>query len=192
MAIIMGTAGHIDHGKTTLIQALTGIQCDRLTEEKKRGITIELGFAFFDLPEKNGQKLRMGIIDVPGHEKFIKNMVAGAYGIDFVLLVIAADEGVMPQTREHLEICSLLGIQNGIIALTKKDMVDHEMLELAKEDIQEFVKGSFWNMPRFFLFPPIRAKAWKNSSRLLSKKIILYAPNAGIIFFVCPSTGFSA
>lgn len=121
MAIIMGTAGHIDHGKTTLIQALTGIQCDRLTEEKKRGITIELGFAFFDLPEKNGQKLRMGIIDVPGHEKFIKNMVAGAYGIDFVLLVIAADEGVMPQTREHLEICSLLGIQNGIIALTKKE-----------------------------------------------------------------------
>ncbi len=111
MAIIMGTAGHIDHGKTTLIQALTGIQCDRLAEEKKRGITIELGFAFFDLPEKNGQKLRMGIIDVPGHEKFIKNMVAGAYGIDFVLLVIAADEGVMPQTREHLEICSLLGIQ---------------------------------------------------------------------------------
>ncbi len=143
MAIIMGTAGHIDHGKTTLIQALTGIQCDRLTEEKKRGITIELGFAFFDLPEKNGQKLRMGIIDVPGHEKFIKNMVAGAYGIDFVLLVIAADEGVMPQTREHLEICSLLGIQDGIIALTKKDMVDHEMLELAKEDIQEFVKDSF-------------------------------------------------
>ncbi len=138
MAIIMGTAGHIDHGKTTLIQALTGIQCDRLAEEKKRGITIELGFAFFDLPEKNGQKLRMGIIDVPGHEKFIKNMVAGAYGIDFVLLVIAADEGVMPQTREHLEICSLLGIQDGIIALTKKDMVDHEMLELAKEDIQEF------------------------------------------------------
>lgn len=143
MALVMGTAGHIDHGKTTLIQALTGIQCDRLAEEKKRGITIELGFAYFDLPEKNGQSVRMGIIDVPGHEKFVKNMVAGANGIDFVLLVIAADEGVMPQTREHLEICSLLNIREGIIAVTKKDMVDDEMLELAKEDIKEFVKGTF-------------------------------------------------
>ena len=170
MAIIMGTAGHIDHGKTTLIQALTGIQCDRLTEEKKRGITIELGFAFFDLPEKNGQKLRMGIIDVPGHEKFIKNMVAGAYGIDFVLLVIAADEGVMPQTREHLEICSLLGIQNGIIALTKKTWLTMKCLSLQKRIFRSSSKALFWNMPRFFLFPPIRAKAWKNSSRLLSKK----------------------
>ena len=192
MAIIMGTAGHIDHGKTTLIQALTGIQCDRLTEEKKRGITIELGFAFFDLPEKNGQKLRMGIIDVPGHEKFIKNMVAGAYGIDFVLLVIAADEGVMPQTREHLEICSLLGIQNGIIALTKKDMVDHEMLELAKEDIQEFVKGSFLEHAPIFPVSSHTGEGLEELKQAIIEKIILYAPNAGIIFFVCPSTGFSA
>lgn len=143
MAIVMGTAGHIDHGKTTLIHALTGIQCDRLAEEKKRGITIELGFAFFDLPEKNGQQIRMGIIDVPGHEKFVKNMVAGAQGIDFVLLVIAADEGVMPQTREHAEICSLLNIQEGIIALTKIDTVDAEMLELVKNDIREFTRGTF-------------------------------------------------
>ena len=143
MAIVMGTAGHIDHGKTTLIHALTGIQCDRLAEEKKRGITIELGFAWFDLPDKNGQTIRMSIIDVPGHEKFIKNMVAGAQGIDFVLLVIAADEGVMPQTREHIEICSLLNIQDGIIALTKIDTVDPEMIELAKSDIQEAVKGTF-------------------------------------------------
>lgn len=143
MAIVMGTAGHIDHGKTTLIHALTGIDCDRLEEEKKRGITIELGFAYLDLPDKNGQPVRMSIIDVPGHEKFIKNMVAGAQGIDFVLLVIAADEGVMPQTREHVEICSLLNIQEGIIALTKIDTVDPEMLELAKNDIQELTKGTF-------------------------------------------------
>lgn len=150
MAIVMGTAGHIDHGKTTLIHALTGIQCDRLSEEKKRGITIELGFAWFDLPEKNGQHIRMGIVDVPGHEKFIKNMVAGAQGIDFVLLVIAADEGVMPQTREHIEICSLLNIQDGIIALTKIDTVDKEMLELAQNDVREFTKGTFLeNAPIF-------------------------------------------
>ncbi len=150
MALVMGTAGHIDHGKTTLVHALTGIQCDRLAEEKKRGITIELGFAYFDLPEKNGQSVRMGIIDVPGHEKFVKNMVAGASGIDFVLLVIAADEGVMPQTREHLEICSLLNIRDGMIALTKKDTVDEEMLELAKEDIKDFVQGTFLeNAPIF-------------------------------------------
>lgn len=143
MAIVMGTAGHIDHGKTTLIHALTGIECDRLAEEQKRGITIELGFAWFDLQDKNGQPVRMSIIDVPGHEKFIKNMVAGAQGIDFVLLVIATDEGVMPQTREHVEICSLLNIQDGIIALTKIDTVDPEMVELAKNDIQEFTKGTF-------------------------------------------------
>lgn len=150
MAIVMGTAGHIDHGKTTLIHALTGTWCDRLKEEKKRGITIELGFAWFDLPEKNGQHIRMGIIDVPGHEKFVKNMVAGAQGIDFVLLVIAADEGVMPQTREHLEICSLLNIQDGIIALTKIDTVDKEMLALAHNDVREFTKGTFLeNAPIF-------------------------------------------
>ena len=150
MAIIMGTAGHIDHGKTSLIKALTGIHCDRLEEEKKRGITIELGFAYFDFIKKNNEKVRMGIIDVPGHEKFVKNMVAGANGIDFVLLVIAADEGVMPQTREHLEICSLLNINDGIIVLTKKDMVDDDLLALAKEDVREFVQGSFLeNAPIF-------------------------------------------
>jgi len=150
MALVMGTAGHIDHGKTSLIRVLTGINCDRLQEEKKRGITIELGFAFFDLPEKNGSQSRMGVVDVPGHERFVRNMVAGATGIDFVLLVIAADEGVMPQTREHLEICSILNIQHGIIALTKIDMVDDELLELAKEDVYDFIKGSFLeNAPIF-------------------------------------------
>jgi len=139
MPIIMGTAGHIDHGKTTLIRALSGIDCDRLKDEKKRGITIELGFAFLDLP--GGE--RLGIVDVPGHEKFVKNMVAGAAGIDFVLLTVAADEGVMPQTREHLEICSLLGIDNGLVALTKTDAVDEELLELATEDLKDFLSGTF-------------------------------------------------
>ncbi len=137
--IILGTAGHIDHGKTSLIKAISGTDTDRLKEEKERGITIELGFASLDLP--GGQHL--GIVDVPGHEKFVKNMVAGATGIDIVLMVIAADEGVMPQTREHMEICTLLGIQHGLIAMTKTDMVDEEWLELALEDIREFSQGTF-------------------------------------------------
>ncbi len=139
MAVIMGTAGHIDHGKTALVKALTGIDCDRLSEEKRRGITIELGFAYADLP--GGE--RMGIVDMPGHERFVRTMVAGASGIDFVLLVIAADEGVMPQTREHLDICTLLGVRHGLVALTKIDLVDEEMLELAREDVTVFLRGSF-------------------------------------------------
>ena len=137
--IILGTAGHIDHGKTSLIKAVTGIETDRLKEEKERGITIELGFASLDLP--SGEHL--GIVDVPGHEKFVKNMVAGATGIDIVVMVIAADEGVMPQTREHMEICTLLGVQHGLIAMTKTDMVDEEWLELALEDIREFSQETF-------------------------------------------------
>ena len=139
MPVIMGTAGHIDHGKTTLVKALTGIDCDRLAEEKKRGITIELGFAFMELPGGH----RIGVVDVPGHERFVKNMVAGAAGIDFVVLVIAADEGVMPQTREHLEICSLLGIKKGVVALTKVDMVDQEWLALVTEDVRTFLAPTF-------------------------------------------------
>jgi len=137
--IILGTAGHIDHGKTALIKAVTGIDTDRLKEEKLRGITIELGFASIDLP--SGQHL--GIIDVPGHEKFIKNMVAGATGIDIVAMVIAADEGVMPQTREHMEICTLLEIKQGLVVLTKTDLVDEEWLELVIEDVNEFTRGTF-------------------------------------------------
>ena len=137
--IILGTAGHIDHGKTTLIKALTGINTDRLKEEQARGITIELGFAFLDLP--SGQHI--GIVDVPGHEKFVKNMVAGASGIDLVTLVIAADEGVMPQTREHMEICTLLGVRHGFVVLTKTDLVDEEWLELVTEDIRDFTRGTF-------------------------------------------------
>jgi len=137
--IILGTAGHIDHGKTSLIKAVTGVNTDRLKEEQERGITIELGFASMDLP--GGRHL--GIVDVPGHEKFVKNMVAGATGIDMVSMVIAADEGVMPQTREHMEICALLGIQHGLIALTKTDLVDEEWMELVTEDIREFFRGTF-------------------------------------------------
>ncbi|MCG8634911.1 MAG: selenocysteine-specific translation elongation factor [Desulfobacterales bacterium] len=137
--IILGTAGHIDHGKTSLVKALTGIETDRLKEEKERGITIELGFASLDLP--SGQHI--GIVDMPGHEKFVKNMVAGSSGIDVVTMVIAADEGVMPQTREHMEICNLMGISHGMIALTKTDLVDEDLLELALDDINDFVQGTF-------------------------------------------------
>ncbi|WP_054030300.1 selenocysteine-specific translation elongation factor [Desulfatitalea tepidiphila] len=137
--IILGTAGHIDHGKTTLIKALTGINTDRLKEEKLRGITIELGFAHLELP--SGQ--RLGIVDVPGHEKFVKNMVAGATGIDLVALVIAADEGIMPQTREHMEICTLLGIRHGVVVITKRDMVDEEWLAMVQEEIADFTRGTF-------------------------------------------------
>ncbi len=139
MSVVMGTAGHIDHGKTTLVRALTGIDCDRLEEEKRRGITIELGFAHWRLPDGS----ELGIVDVPGHEKFVRNMVAGASGIDFVLLVVAADEGVMPQTREHLEICSLLGIRHGLVALTKIDTVDADMIRLAGEDVRAELAGTF-------------------------------------------------
>jgi len=137
--IILGTAGHIDHGKTSLIKAVTGINTDRLKEEQVRGITIELGFAFIELP--SGQ--RLGIVDVPGHEKFVKNMVAGATGIDIVALVIAADEGIMPQTREHMEICSLLDIKFGLVVLTKVDLVDEEWLELVNDEVKEFVRNTF-------------------------------------------------
>jgi len=137
--IILGTAGHVDHGKTSLIKALTGIETDRLKEEKKRGITIELGFAHLDLPCGH----RLGIVDVPGHEKFIRNMVAGAAGMDLVAFIIAADEGIMPQTVEHFDICKLLGVKDGLIILTKKDMVDEEWLEMVAEEVRDFFKDSF-------------------------------------------------
>ena len=137
--VILGTAGHIDHGKTTLIKALTGRETDNLKEEKQRGISINLGFTYFDLPSKK----RVGIVDVPGHEKFIKNMLAGACGIDIVLLVIAADEGVMPQTIEHLDILNYLDVKKGIIVLTKCDLVDEEFIELVKDDVREKTRGLF-------------------------------------------------
>ncbi len=135
---ILGTAGHIDHGKTSLVRAMTGIDTDRLPEEKKRGITIDIGFARLDLGD-----VRLGVVDVPGHERFIKNMVAGASGVDLVLLVVAADDSVMPQTREHLEILQLLGVRHGAIALTKIDLVDRDWLELVEEDVRSLVEGTF-------------------------------------------------
>jgi len=137
-SIIVGTAGHIDHGKSTLIEALTGTHPDRLEEEKRRGITIDLGFAFLE-----DQGVRYGFVDVPGHERFVKNMLAGASGIDLVLLVIAADELIKPQTREHFDICRLLGVQRGVIALTKSDLADSDTRELARLEIEEYVKGTF-------------------------------------------------
>ncbi len=137
--VILGTAGHIDHGKTSLVKALTGVDTDRLKEEKERGITIELGFTFLDLPSG----IRLGIVDMPGHERFVKHMVAGAWGIDLVALVIAADEGVMPQTREHLDICTLLKVKKGLIVLTKMDLVDQELLEMVKEEVIEVVSNTF-------------------------------------------------
>src|SRR5467141_701993 len=137
-SVIVGTAGHIDHGKSTLVEALTGTHPDRLVEEKRRGITIDLGFAFL---EKNG--VRFGFVDVPGHERFTSNMLAGAAGIDVLLLVIAADESIKPQTREHFDICRLLGVKRGVVALTKSDLVDADTLELVRLETEEFLRGSF-------------------------------------------------
>jgi selenocysteine-specific elongation factor len=146
-SIIVGTAGHIDHGKTTLVKALTGIDADRLEEEKRRGITIDLGFAHMDLPTPNGETLRLGFVDVPGHERFVRNMLAGVGGIDLVLLVIAADEAIKPQTREHFDILQLLGVQRGITVLTKSDAVDAETLDVVRLEVEEFLRGTFLEHP---------------------------------------------
>lgn len=137
--VIIGTAGHVDHGKTCLIRALTGIDTDRLKEEKKRGITIELGFAYLDFPDGR----RVGIVDVPGHEKFVKNMLAGAGGMDLAMLVVAADEGIMPQTVEHLDILSILGISRGVVVITKTDLAEPELVELVEEEVKELTEGTF-------------------------------------------------
>src|ERR1700693_6143730 len=136
--VIVGTAGHIDHGNSTLVEALTGTNPDRLEEEKRRGITIDLGFAFLDLGA-----VRLGFVDVPGHERFVRNMLAGVGGIDLVLLVIAADESIKPQTREHFDILQLLGVQRGITVLTKSDAVDEETLNVVKLEVEDFLRGSF-------------------------------------------------
>ena len=146
-SIIVGTAGHIDHGKTALVKALTGIDADRLDEEKRRGITIDLGFAHMDLPAPNGETLRLGFVDVPGHERFVRNMLAGVGGIDLVLLVIAADEAIKPQTREHFDILQLLGVRRGITVLTKSDAVDAETLDVVRLEVEEFLRGTFLDIP---------------------------------------------
>ncbi|HYA27140.1 MAG TPA: selenocysteine-specific translation elongation factor, partial [Thermodesulfovibrionales bacterium] len=161
--IILGTAGHIDHGKSSLVKALTGIDPDRLKEEKERGITIDLGFA--DLTYPDG--LTVGIVDVPGHEKLVRNMLAGAGGIDLVLLVIAADEGIMPQSREHLAICNLLKIKSGLVALTKTDLVEQEWLELVTDEVTDFVNGTFLEGADII---PVSSKTGQNLN-LLKEKI---------------------
>ena len=137
--IVVGTAGHIDHGKSTLIKVLTGVNPDRLKEEKERGITIDLGFASLRL----GDRLRVGFVDVPGHERFVKNMLAGVGGIDAVLLVVAANESIMPQTREHFDICRLLSIPRGMVVITKCDLVEREIVELVQLELQDYLRGSF-------------------------------------------------
>jgi selenocysteine-specific elongation factor len=174
--IILGTAGHIDHGKSSLVKALTGIDPDRLKEEKERGITLDLGFASLDLPGGN----RLGIVDVPGHEGLIKNMLAGVGGIDIVMLVIAADEGIMPQTREHLAICDLLRVKKGIIVLTKMDMVEKDWLALVTDEVRDFVKGTFLEKS---LIVPVSSKTGENLPTLvqdlarLSNEVSPKSPN---------------
>jgi len=164
--IIIGTAGHIDHGKTALVKALTGIDTDRLKEEKERGITIDIGFANLVLPSG----ILAGIVDVPGHERFIRNMVAGATGIDLVILVIAADEGIMPQTKEHLEICELLGIKDGVVVITKIDLVEKEWLELVKEDVINFLKNTFLKNAPVILFSAITGEGKNELLKVLDEK----------------------
>ncbi|MDD2465083.1 MAG: selenocysteine-specific translation elongation factor [Desulfobulbus sp.] len=165
--IILGTAGHVDHGKTSLIRALTGIETDRLKEEKERGITIELGFAYLDLPCGH----RLGIVDVPGHEKFIRNMVAGAAGMDLVAFVIAADEGIMPQTVEHFEICKLLGVRDGLIVLTKKDTVDQDWLDMVTEEVRDFFSGSFLDNAPIVPINSVNGEGVDEIARLLDAKV---------------------
>src|ERR1700693_1645977 len=141
--VIVGTAGHIDHGNSTLVEALTGTNPDRLEQEKRRGITIDLGFAFLKLGN-----VRLGLVDVPGHERFVRNMLAGVGGIDLVLLMIAADESIKPQTREHFDICGLLSVRRGIVVLTKSDLVDRETLDVVRMEVEEFLRNSFLDPAR--------------------------------------------
>lgn len=165
-SIVIGTAGHIDHGKTSLVKALTGIDTDRLREEKERGITIDIGFASLRLPSN----ILASIVDVPGHERFIRNMVAGASGIDLVILVVAADEGIMPQTKEHLEICELLGIQDGVVVLTKIDLVDREWLEFIRGEVEEFLKGTFLERAPIIYFSAQTLEGKEELIKILDEK----------------------
>jgi selenocysteine-specific elongation factor len=176
-SIIVGTAGHIDHGKTALVKALTGIDADRLEEEKRRGITIDLGFAHLDLPMPVGETLRIGFVDVPGHERFVRNMLAGVGGIDVALLVIAADESIKPQTREHFDILQLLGVRRGITVLTKSDNVDSEMLDVVRLEVEDFLRGTFLESPN----SPVIAVSSLTGAGLddLKRAIIASAVGAG-------------
>ena len=180
--VILGTAGHIDHGKSSLIKALTGIDPDRLKEEKLRGITIELGFAYLNLPSGR----RLGIVDVPGHERFVRHMVAGASGMDLVALVIAADEGVMPQTREHLEICELLHVKKGLVVLTKTDMVEEDWLDLVAEETREALKGTFLEGATILRFSAVTQAGKEELLAALSDLAAEVAPKPGRGIFRLP------
>lgn len=180
--IVIGTAGHIDHGKSTLVKTLTGIDPDRLKEEQERGMTIDLGFARFTLPDGR----TVGIVDVPGHERFVKNMVAGASGIDLVILVVAADDGVMPQTREHLAIMSLLGIERGLIALTKIDMVDPDLVALAAEDVRATVAGTFLEKAPLFPLSSTRGDGLEEFKKALFRLASETAPRSASGVFRMP------
>jgi selenocysteine-specific elongation factor len=175
-SIIVGTAGHIDHGKTALVKALTGIDADRLEEEKRRGITIDLGFAHMDLQAPGGETLRLGFVDVPGHERFVRNMLAGIGGIDLVLLVIAADEAIKPQTREHFDILQLLGVQRGITVLTKSDAVDADTLDVVRLEVDEFLRGTFLDTSK----SPVVAVSSLTGAGLQELKAALVAAAVGV------------
>ena len=180
--IVIGTAGHIDHGKSTLVKTLTGIDPDRLKEEQERGMTIDLGFARFTLPD--GRKV--GIVDVPGHERFVKNMVAGATGIDLVVLVVAADDGVMPQTREHVAILSILGVKRGLVALTKVDMVDPELVQLAEDDVRSTLRGTFLENAPIFPLSSITGQGLDEFKKTLFRMAAETAPRSDAGVFRMP------
>ncbi|RME83903.1 MAG: selenocysteine-specific translation elongation factor [Planctomycetota bacterium] len=180
--VVIGTAGHIDHGKTSLVRALTGIDADRLREEKERGLTIDLGFAPLILPDGT----KVGIIDVPGHERFIKNMVAGATGIDIVILVVAADDSVMPQTKEHLDIMTLLGISKGLVALTKIDLVDQDIVELAKEEIRELTENTFLSEAPIFPLSTVTGEGVEEFRQALFEAIQSCPPRSALGPFRMP------
>src|ERR1700751_5002219 len=178
-SVIVGTAGHIDHGKTALVKALTGIDADRLEEEKRRAITIDIGFAHLELAAPNGEKLRLGFVDVPGHERFVRNMLAGIGGIDLVLLVIAADESIKPQTREHFDICRLLAVRRGITVLTKSDAVDRETLDVVRLEVEEFLRGSFLDPNRSGASSDRQtSKHLEHSAPSIQASVIGYKPSA--------------
>jgi len=184
--VIAGTAGHIDHGKSALVEALTGTNPDRLEEEKRRGITIDLGFAFLDL-----DGARLGFVDVPGHERFVRNMLAGAGGIDIVLFVIAADESIKPQTREHFDICRLLGISRGIIAITKSDKVNSDLLAAVRLEIEEFVRGSFLENAPIIAVSAHSGVGIEELKQELLRSHKPYPREMKNAIFGCPSIAFS-
>lgn len=172
VSVVVGTAGHIDHGKSTLVKTLTGIDPDRLKEEQERGLTIDLGFARFDLPDGR----TVGIVDVPGHERFVKNMVAGATGVDVVVLVVAADDGIMPQTREHLDILTVLGIEHGLVAVTKIDMVDQDLLEVVLLELQDLVRGTFLEKAPVCPLSSMTKKGFPEFQEALAKAVTAVRP----------------